>query len=168
MTVPLPAEPAPAGPAARPAQWRVRRIHHVGITVAGLDRSLTFYRDLLGLSVIGSEDDENVGAIVGLPGARARIADLDAGGGQVLELIEYHAASEAAPPRGPDTAGTCHLSLQVNDLGAALSRLAAHGITPAGEPTLLSGSEVWQGCVVVYLRDPDGMLIELIERGRDD
>ena len=67
------------------ARRKVRGIHHVGITVADLDRSLSFYRDLLGMRLIGLSV-EAVGSIVGMPGASARIADLDAGGGQLLEL----------------------------------------------------------------------------------
>jgi catechol 2,3-dioxygenase-like lactoylglutathione lyase family enzyme len=149
---------------ARPGGWPARRIHHVGITVGQLDRSLAFYRDLLGLSVIGISDDEDVAAIVGLPGARARIADLDAGDGQLIELLEYGSASASGRAPGPDAAGGCHLCLQVGDLRSALSRLAGAGFLPMGEPAELSGG-VWQDCTAVYLRDPDGVIVELIEKG---
>jgi catechol 2,3-dioxygenase-like lactoylglutathione lyase family enzyme len=142
----------------------VQRIHHVGITVAQLDRSLGFYRDLLGMRVIGRNDDEDVGAIVGLPGARARIADLDAGNGQVLELLEYLSATEAGHAHRPDLPGSCHVGLQVRDLTSALARLAGAGFLPAGEPARLADGGVWQDCTVVYLRDPDGVFVELIER----
>jgi catechol 2,3-dioxygenase-like lactoylglutathione lyase family enzyme len=145
--------------------YAVRRIHHVGITVAQLDRSMVFYRDLLGMRVLELCDDEDVGAIVGLPGGRARIADLDAGNGQILELLEYLSAAEASQPHRPDLVGSCHISLQVGDLNAALARLASAGILPAGEVAKLSGGGVWQDCLVVYLRDPDGVFVELIEGG---
>jgi catechol 2,3-dioxygenase-like lactoylglutathione lyase family enzyme len=142
---------------------RALRIHHVGVTVAQLERSLVFYRDLLGFRVIGISDDEDIGAIVGIPGARARIADLDAGNGQILELAEYDPASRGEPGRGPHTAGSCHLSFQVASLRSALSQLAAAGVTPVGETALLEGPGVWQGCTIVYVRDPDQVTIELIE-----
>ena len=145
--------------------YAVRRIHHVGITVAQLDRSLVFYRDLLGMRVVGLCDDEDVGAIVGLPGGRARIADLDAGNGQILELLEYLSANGDGRAHGPDWVGTCHISLQVGDLSSALSRLASAGFPPVGEPAKLAGGGVWQDCTVVYLRDPDGVFVELIEGG---
>jgi catechol 2,3-dioxygenase-like lactoylglutathione lyase family enzyme len=143
----------------------VRRIHHVGITVGQLDRSLAFYRDLLGMNVIGLSDDEDVGPIVGLPGARVRAADLDAGNGQIIELLEYGSADGDGRAPGPDTVGGCHLSLQVGELRSVLSRLASAGFLPVGEPAELSGGGVWQNCTAVYLRDPDGVIIELIQRG---
>lgn len=143
---------------------RVRRIHHVGITVAKLDRSLAFYRDLLGMTVIGLSDDEDVGAIVGMQETRVRIADLDVGDDQILELLEYDSGNKSGRSNGPDTVGSCHLSLQVGDLRSALSRLASAGFMPMGEPAALSIGGVWEDCTVVYLRDPDGVIIELIER----
>jgi catechol 2,3-dioxygenase-like lactoylglutathione lyase family enzyme len=143
----------------------VLHIHHVGITVANLDRSLTFYRDLLGMRVIGLSVDEDVGAILGKPVAGVRIADLDVGNEQILELLEYSSGKNGDVRNyGPDDVGSCHLSLRVGDLTAALSRLASAGYIPTGEPTTLSIGGVWEGCTVVYLRDPDGIILELIER----
>lgn len=147
-----------------PDACSVRRIHHVGITVAELGRSLAFYRDLLGMRAIGLSDDEDVGAIVGMPTGKVRIADLDAGDDQILELLEYGSNGGAPASHGPETAGTFHLALQVDDLRFALSRLASEGFMPMGEPATLSIGGVWEGCTVVYLRDPDGIIIELVER----
>jgi catechol 2,3-dioxygenase-like lactoylglutathione lyase family enzyme len=136
----------------------------VGITVANLDRSLTFYRDLLGIRVIGISDDEDVGAIVGQQLAGVRIADLDVGNDQILELLEYDSDNGDVHSHGPDAVGECHLSLQVGGLTSALSRLTGAGFMPMGEPTKLSIGGVWEGCTVVYFRDPDGIILELLER----
>jgi len=140
----------------------------VGITVADLDRSLRFYRDLLGMRLFGLSV-EAVGAIVGVPGASARIADLDAGNGQLLELIDYgNGAASGAAPGGPDTVGSCHVSIQVDDLSDALGRLAGAGQEPMGEVTELSLGGVWEGCTIAYVRDPDGVVVELLERSHLD
>jgi catechol 2,3-dioxygenase-like lactoylglutathione lyase family enzyme len=147
------------------AREQVRGIHHVGITVGDLDRSLAFYRDLLGMRVIGLSV-ETVGSIVGLSGASARIADLAAGGGRILELIDYGSGVVDAPPRGPDAVGSCHVSFEVGDLRAALVRLASAGHSTMGDVTELSPGGVWQDCTIAYLRDPDGVIVELLERGR--
>ncbi len=143
----------------------VARIHHVGISVGDLERSVHFYRDLLGIEVIGITGEEDVGSVSGITGARARFADLDAGNGQLLELIEYQTGTDSQP-RAANAAGTSHLSLRVGDMGAMLTVLAADGITPLGATATLSGG-VWEGCTVVYVRDPDGMIVELIERSDD-
>lgn len=152
---------------AEPDAYRVRRIHHVGIAVAQLERSLAFYCDLLGMSVIGRSDDEEVGAIVGMKTARVRIADLDLGNGQILELLEYGSGNGDVCLGGPGTVGSCHLSLQVDSVRSALSRLEMAGYMPIGETTELTLGGVWEDCTVVYLRDPDGVILELIERGTD-
>lgn len=136
-------------------------IHHVGLSVSDLERSLHFYRDLLGLGVIGITGQQEVGSVVGIAGGRARFADLDAGNGQLVELIEYGTGSEGPPP-APNRAGTPHLSLRVRDLTAVLEELAAAGFPPLGERATLSDG-VWDGCTVVYLRDPDGAIVELLE-----
>ncbi len=148
------------------AREKVHGIHHVGITVGDLDRSLIFYRDLLQMRVIGISV-EAVGEIVGNPGASARIADLDAGGGQLLELIDYGTGSGDRTPRDPDAVGGCHVSIEVDDLNDALARLAAAGHRPMGEVTELELGGVWRGCTIAYLRDPDGVVLELLQGPRD-
>jgi catechol 2,3-dioxygenase-like lactoylglutathione lyase family enzyme len=142
---------------------KVLGIHHVGITVSRLERSLEFYVGLLGLSVIGQSEPENVDSIVGITGAHVRIADLDAGHDQLIELLEYASSGGERAAQGPDTVGSCHISLQVVELRSVLSRLEDAGFTAFGEPTALSGG-VWEGCTVVYVRDPDNVILELIER----
>lgn len=78
-------------------------IDHTAIVVADTDRSLTFYRDLLGLRVAGGS--ENYGReqehLNGVFGAHLRITTLRApSGGPGVELLEYLAPSTGrdAPP----------------------------------------------------------------------
>ena len=81
-----------------------------GVTVRDLDRSLRFYGDLLGLPVRarGEDDGPQLAAITGLDGARVRFADLDAGGGRLVELLQYLSPVAAPAParRTRPAAGT--------------------------------------------------------------
>jgi catechol 2,3-dioxygenase-like lactoylglutathione lyase family enzyme len=52
----------------------------------------------------------------------------------------------------------------VHDVEDVLRRLAEAGHRPDGEPTTICGSIAFEGATVVYLRDPDGAVVELIER----
>ena len=66
-------------------------IAHICFTVSDLDRSIAFYRDVMGLEVIRILDcppEMRLGDIVGMPGCTARIAHLRSKGG-MLELFEY-------------------------------------------------------------------------------
>ena len=51
-------------------------LHHVGITVSDLDRSLAFYRGLLGLHIEARAVDVAAEDVTGIPGALCSIADL--------------------------------------------------------------------------------------------
>jgi diaminopimelate decarboxylase len=142
-------------------------IDHVSVTCASLDRSLTFYRDGLGLLVSrrGAETDERVGAVVGLPGAHLRFAELALGEGRLLELLEYESPTGRALRPQPNDAGAAHLALAVTDLDGALRRLRDHGFSSRSAPmTLEDHEEPWKDATIAYVDDPDGFVIELIQR----
>jgi catechol 2,3-dioxygenase-like lactoylglutathione lyase family enzyme len=144
----------------------VHGIDHAGITVASMAASLAFYRDLLGLRVTGEGEDEGpeLDAITGLRGVRMRYAELDLGGGQLLEVIEYR--SPAGEPLGqrPCDPGASHLALRVDDVDALWERLAADGVGEGSRPTTIRAPGPWLGARCVYVNDPDGRTVELVQR----
>ena len=79
------------------------RLHHVGLSVADLERSIAFYRDLLGLPV--RERDQMSGseveAVTGVVGSRVLIAELGVGASQTLELLQYGGPDGPAVDRRP-------------------------------------------------------------------
>jgi glyoxylase I family protein len=141
-------------------------IDHAGITVASVRAALAFYRDLLGLRVTdeGEDSGPELDAITGLSAVRIRYAELDLGGGRLLEVIEH------VPPRGDRLAqrqvdpGAAHLALRVDDVDATSERLAAAGVTLLGRPTTITAPGAWHGARCVYVEDPDGRAVELVER----
>jgi glyoxylase I family protein len=139
----------------------VTGLHHASLTVADLDRSLHFYRDLLGVAVREQVDAaaETFSAVAGEAAQNVRIADLDLGDGRVLELIERRDGNAA-----PDHAGS-HIAFQVDDIVATYRRLVKAGVQARSKPQSL-GPEAgrhWAGCIVVYMTDPDGATVELVQ-----
>ena len=71
----------------------ITRPHHMGIQVADLERSLGFYRDILGFEVVfqWNPQAEYIRTIVGYPDAdiHAAILRLPADTGVFLEILEY-------------------------------------------------------------------------------
>ncbi len=145
--------------------FRIIAADHTGFTVANLERSLSFWRDVLGfeLSHRAHHTGELASEVTGVPGAEILIAVLKAPGHRI-ELLEYLAPPDRKriAPR-PCDVGSVHVALTVDDLDAILKVIAASGWEPAGKPqTLTTGPNA--GKRVAYVRDPDGTTIELMQR----
>ena len=144
----------------------IAAIHHAGLHVRDIERSLVFYRDVLGLELLARREShaDYVSEIVGYPDATIRMAWLrHPSGGPIVELLEY------VDPRGEqvDTAtpnpGTVHLAFRVPDIHATTARLQAAGApfrTPAPVPVTAGPN---RGGFAIYFRDPDGISLELLQ-----
>ena len=144
--------------------FRVLAADHTGITVADLERSLGFWRDVLGfeLSHRAHQTGDLASEITGVAGAQISLAVLRAPGHKI-ELLEYHAPPERRRAvLSPCDVGSVHIALTVDDLDAVLSTIAASGWEAAGRPQILERGPN-AGRRVVYVRDPDGTTIEFMQ-----
>ena len=149
--------------------FRIISADHTGITVSNLERSVQFWRDVLGFefSHTAYQKGELAQEITGVDGAEIKLAVLRAPGGHKIELLEYLAPTDRkrADIR-PCDVGSVHVALLVHDLDAVLERIAAAGWEAAGKPhTLKRGPNA--GKRVVYVRDPDGTTIELMQIAKE-
>ena len=125
---------------------RITGIHHITLLVTSLDRSLAFYRNVLGMRLIEqtvNDDDGN---------ARHFIFG-DADGQPMVTCLEYPDLDEGRVGRG----STHHFALGVDseeELAAWRSYLTEQGI-PTTDVLDRTGTKS------IYLRDPDGHLIEI-------
>lgn len=142
---------------------------HTGLTVSDLDRSLAFYRDTLGMETVFEQEKEGgyLAAIVGYPGAHVRMAHLAfPGDGHRLELFQYLEPEARGEPGEPRDLGITHVCLLVEDIGALHERLRSAGVDFYSDPVLVdTGANA--GGVGVYLRDPDGITLELFQRPKE-
>lgn len=145
---------------------RVVGLDHASISVGDLERSLGFYHGLLGLAILGTGDDAGpeVAAITGFPHAQVRYADLDTGSGHILELLQYLSPQGTPLAQELCDPGSGHIALRVDDVVAALERLRQAGVTARAEPVEIPDPAAWRGARCVYVHDPDGVTVELIER----
>lgn len=143
-------------------------IDHTAIVVTDTERSFAFYRDALGLRVVGESlnfgaEQERLNAVFG---ARVRITALRAPAGPGVELLEYLSPSDGRPypwDARPNDLLHWETTLQVDDLDGAVARLSsdnARFITAS--PVELPAGVGFSRAVLV--RDPDGHAIRLIER----
>ena len=124
------------------------RFDHVAITVRDMERSVGFYRDLLGFDVLGQ---------LLLNEGTFKIVYLRSGGACV-ELFEFRDHDAETAVGVPDTVGGFkHVALQTDDVDAVAARLRAAGTVFTVEPTDAPG-----GVRLAFFRDPDGNLLELV------
>jgi len=144
--------------------FRIIAADHTGITVSNLERSLAFWRDVLGfeLSHRAHQTGELAAEITGVPGAEILIAVVKAPGHKI-ELLEYRApANRKHAGLRPCDVGSVHIALTVDNLDAVLETIAASGWKTAGKPQMLTTGPN-AGKRVIYVRDPDGTTIEFMQ-----
>lgn len=152
------------------AAGRMTGVWHFSFTVADLDASVAFYRDLLGMTLVHVQDQDNAytRSLVGYPDARLRVAQLAAGevsgtgSSHDLELVQYLAP--AMSPLTPERAraGAAHLAFVVDDADAVHGRLAAAGVRFLSAPNAITAG-VNRGGKACYFLDPDDITLELVQ-----
>ncbi|MFE7244060.1 VOC family protein [Streptomyces sp. NPDC057580] len=142
-------------------------IHHVGITVSDLERSLAFYEDLLGGERLGpyERSGPRIDAVTGYPGIVVRQAFVTAAEGtSMVELLQYVGGSDVVIEPDNGHVGAAHVAIVVSDLDATLERLRDRGTTALSAP--ITASAPLAGHRVVYVLDPDRVRVELVEPPR--
>lgn len=129
--------------------FELQRIDHVVLRVSDPVRSLTFYRDVLGCSIARQRDD------LGLIHLRC--------GASMIDLVDIHGkiGQPGGSAAGEQARNVDHVCLRIEpfDESALVAHLARHGLQPLGPAQTNFGAE--GDGLSLYLRDPDGNVIEL-------
>ena len=125
---------------------------HASIRTSNVERSIDFYTRLLGLAVLSRREIKQTNAeIVFLQDAK--------GEGCMLELTFYRDQKKFTQPEYEDRLFD-HLGFTVSDISKTLDAMRKENFTVTDEPFKLGSN----GPTIAFIEDPDGTLIELIER----
>lgn len=139
---------------------------HTGICVSDLKRSIAFYRDVMGFTLIKVEEPKATRARkLGVPGAVIEIAVFEYGQGGQVELIHY------IEPPAPNvygepvnSLGAVHISFKVDNIEKEIRRMSELGVEfVGGNDCEVNADGPLKGWKWVYFKDPDGTNLELIE-----
>jgi catechol 2,3-dioxygenase-like lactoylglutathione lyase family enzyme len=148
----------------------LRGIWHFSFTVANLERSIEFYRDLLGFDLIHTQVQANeyTRRLVGYPDAHLKVAQFAVPGQprgistHDLELVEYVAPLGARGDINICNPGAAHLAMTVDDIHQRYERLMAAGVTFVSPPNPITAG-VNTGGHTCYFRDPDEIVLEMVQ-----
>ena len=131
---------------------KVLRIDHIAVLVDDLEKTLSFWRDALGMELSHVED---------VPAEKSLVAFLPLGGSEV-ELVkpttDDSGLARYLEKRGP---GMHHICLEVDDLQGMLARLKAAGVQLIHEtPVMGSGGKKY---AFVHPKSANGVMVELYE-----
>jgi len=144
-------------------------IDHTAIVTGDSEASLRFYRDLLGLTVVGTS--ENYGTeqehLNNVFGARLRITSLRGQDGPGVELLDYLAPSDGKiipPDLHSNDLARWQTTLEVGDVAAAAMQLEQAGSKLASSGTVATPEAELGFTRACLVSDPDGHVLRLVER----
>jgi methylmalonyl-CoA epimerase len=131
---------------------KIKAINHVAFVVDDMDRSLSFWRDALGIEVRELRD---------VPTEKSRVAFLPLAGSELELVLPTTTDSGIAKYLGKHGAGMHHICLEVDDLEELLPRLKGRGIRLIEDRPRLAPNGLKYA--FVHPESTGGVLVELYE-----
>ena len=139
-------------------------IHHTSFTVSDMERSIAFYRDVLGMKVDWDSQEAGVefkgpvsDRITECPGTEQRIVFLTIGEDR-LELVQFTPTGKALKDNKAGDTGSAHLCFKTENIQDLHQMLLENKVRLHCSPQ--NNGRAW----VMYFRDPDGIILEAVEQ----
>ncbi len=143
----------------------VKRGHHTGFTVKDIQRTVRFYTEGLGLGIASEIHGPKPyhADVTGYAGCHLEAVFLSVPDSPPIEFIEY--VNPQGSPVDMETfhPGNGHIALVVDDVAETTKRLKNLGGSPRSDAPVEIPSGPNKGARFVYIRDPDGITVELFE-----
>lgn len=139
-------------------------LRHVGVVITDVEKSLQFYRDILGFKVhkMADESGEFLDSFLGIRGTKVKTIKMADVNNNILELLHF----ESHPEKSDDNKakslteiGCSHFALNVKQIDSLYNTLTKQGIEFNHAPQVSPNGKV----KVAFCRDPDGTFIEMVE-----
>ena len=136
---------------------------HVGISVRDLDKTVMFFRDVMGMEeeYRTVNEGERISRVVGVDNAYMDVCVLRKGAVR-LELLEYknELAKSKKVYKAQDELGLVHIAFLVDNVDAEYERLTSLGYEGYAPPMVAREN----GPKITYIKGPDNVIIELFQK----
>ena len=147
----------------------IQQIMHVGLTVSDIDKSIKFYRDMLGLKYQGilTMEGKETDLLFGRPNSKAKVAYLN-GSDEVMappvELIQFTDTEIKKDKADLFKTSISEICFAVKDIDKVYKHLTENGIECISAPQPFDFTKDGFGkSKAIYFKDPDGIILELME-----
>ncbi|MCP4482741.1 MAG: VOC family protein [bacterium] len=144
-----------------------KRLRHMAIVVDDIENIIDFYTKILGFKLRDryKVESEDIRKGMGLPEAKAKGAHLIIPNSDVeLELFEFGNNISKKPEEYlASHLGYRHMSILVENLKEIYDELQRKGVSFISAPVLVRDPACFKGFKFIYMKDPEGNIIELTE-----
>lgn len=145
------------------------QVAHIGITVSNLERSIKFYRDVLGLDFQGQMimEGDSTDRLFNIKDCKVKVAYLNASDNintPPIELLEFNKKQEEKEDMKLNKVSISEICFSVKAIDRLYKELKEKGVEFLSQPQELDLRDQGFGrSKAVYFKDPDGIILELIE-----
>ena len=147
----------------------VKSLDHVAVTVSDLEQSLIFYKEVLGLKEVERHllDGKTISTMAGKPGVVMQVVRLTSPDTPdiLIDSQQYIEPKGIVSNAVLGMANHSHFCFGVDDLKETYEELLKKGVEFISQPVSFDLGKEWDYGVVkvVFLKDPDGFILELME-----
>ena len=138
---------------------------HTGFVVGDLEAAISFYTEVMGLTLTGRTErtGEFPSILLGFTDAHIKGAFLDMGEGHQLELIQYINPVGGAAEFEKNNVRAAHLAFFVSDIDRFYADTRERGLSYGTPPVAMYDDSGTMTRKALYCQDPDGNWLELVE-----
>lgn len=140
---------------------------HTGFITPDIEASVRFWEDVMGFEAqpIGERRKEWISHFMGVPDAQVQLVHLY-GHGTHIEFIYFETPADTPVMPRASQGNVAHICLRTSDVDALRARILAGGGSEQGKMVAISEG-IAKGLRGLYMKDPHGVLIEIVEKPKD-
>lgn len=147
----------------------LKEVMHIGITVSNIENSIKFYRDILGLTLIGQAlmEGKETDALFAMNNCKVKIAYLNGSDNIIappIELLEFITPETTKDKAKLNKISVSEICFRVENIEKVYKHLINNNVECLSEPQELDFTSYgFSKSKALYLKDHDGIILELME-----
>ena len=147
----------------------IREVMHIGITVSNIEKSINFYKDILGLTFKGEAmmEGKETDLLFNMKGVKVKIAYLNGSDNIIsppIELLQFINEEAKKDTSQLNKISISEICFRVENIDEMYKHLIKNNVECLSEPQYFDFENYGFGkSKALYFRDPDGIILELME-----